>query len=726
MSARAKAAADGAKPGEGGAAAACRGGRSFPCARSDTALVLIDMQTDFLEPTGRIGQHYANTDSPIRSGMEGCRRLLAAARAAGLTIAHSRSHRYGSTVRDELVGTSDEGYELHPTLRALPGEIVVDKWTYGAFASTPLEDELRARGVERIFLCGVLTNVCVLSTASQAVDRFFRVCLVEDACAAFNQEWHDAAIKLISEPQIGKGHNAQVGLYFGEVAKVADVEAALAPLAKLPKLAIQSTPVVKVVHDLEKRAAMSARAKAAADGAKPGEGGAAAACRGGRSFPCARSDTALVLIDMQTDFLEPTGRIGQHYANTDSPIRSGMEGCRRLLAAARAAGLTIAHSRSHRYGSTVRDELVGTSDEGYELHPTLRALPGEIVVDKWTYGAFASTPLEDELRARGVERIFLCGVLTNVCVLSTASQAVDRFFRVCLVEDACAAFNQEWHDAAIKLISEPQIGKGHNAQVGLYFGEVAKVADVEAALAPLAKLPKQISTRPQGTITLKGAKPKPCELPLATTAVLMIDMQKDFLDPAGFGGALGNDVTPCTTIVPACEELFAAWRKVGGPMVHTLEAHAPDLSDCPESKRCGPRAPPDGKRIGQVLSKEMGRILVRGEPGNGLIPQLDARAGEKVVHKPGKGAFYKTDLEEHLRAMGITHLIMGGVTTEVCVQTTMREANDRGFDCLLLEDCTASYFPEFKAHTLQQVAAQGGIVGWTATSEELLAALSAL
>jgi len=683
------------------------------------------MQTDFLEPTGRIGVHYANTDTPIRSGMEGCRRLLVACRAAGMTIAHSRSHRYGSTVRDELVGTSDEGYELHPTLRAQPGEIVVDKWTYGAFASTPLEEELRARGVTRILLCGVLTNVCVFATASQAVDRFFRVCLVEDACAAFRQDWHDAAIKLISEPQLGKGHNAQIGLYFGEVAKVGDVEAALAPLAKLPKLPPKSIPKILIHHDLERRAAMSARAKAAADGAPPGEAGAAVKCRGERAFPCARSDTALVLIDMQTDFLEPTGRIGVHYANTDTPIRSGMEGCRRLLVACRAAGMTIAHSRSHRYGSTVRDELVGTSDEGYELHPTLRAQPGEIVVDKWTYGAFASTPLEEELRARGVTRILLCGVLTNVCVFATASQAVDRFFRVCLVEDACAAFRQDWHDAAIKLISEPQLGKGHNAQIGLYFGEVAKVGDVEAALAPLAKLPKQISTRPQGTVTLESAKPAPCELPLATTLLLMIDMQKDFLDPRGFGGALGNDVTVCTTIVPACQALYAAWRKLGGPLVHTLEAHVPDLTDCPESKRCGPRCPPDGKRIGQVLSKEMGRILVRGEPGNQLIDELQAHAGEKVVHKPGKGAFYKTDLEEHLRANGITHLIVGGVTTEVCVQTTMREANDRGFDCVLLEDCTASYFPEFKDNTLKQVAAQGGIIGWTASSGELLAALAA-
>jgi len=164
-------------------------------------------------------------------------------------------------------------------------------------------------------------------------------------------------------------------------------------------------------------------------------------------------------------------------------IRNGIQGVERLLAAARSAGLTIAHSRSHRYGADVRDDLVGAGDEGYELYPSCRARPGEIVVDKWTFGAFASTDLEAELRSRGVTRILLCGVLTNVCVFATASQAVDRFFRVCVVEDACAAFDQEWHDMALRLISEPQCKKGHQAQTGLYFGEVSNVSEVEKALA---------------------------------------------------------------------------------------------------------------------------------------------------------------------------------------------------------------------------------------------------
>lgn len=211
----------------------------------------------------------------------------------------------------------------------------------------------------------------------------------------------------------------------------------------------------------------------------PAPGIASIVCNGeDRCFPVDPKDTALVLIDMQTDFLEPTGRVGQHYAplqDLDKTVRSGMAKCEQLLKVCRQAGLTIAHSRSHRYGSIVRDDLVGTDDVGYELHPRLRALEGEIVVDKWTYGAFASTFLERELRKKGVTRILLCGVLTNVCVFATASQAVDRFIRVCLVEDACAAFSTEWHDMALQLINQPQTVKGHKRGCGLYFGEVTQV-----------------------------------------------------------------------------------------------------------------------------------------------------------------------------------------------------------------------------------------------------------
>mmetsp|Transcript_119569 Transcript_119569/g.266929 ORF Transcript_119569/g.266929 Transcript_119569/m.266929 type:complete len:293 (-) Transcript_119569:145-1023(-) len=208
---------------------------------------------------------------------------------------------------------------------------------------------------------------------------------------------------------------------------------------------------------------------------------------GGRSFPVQRSDTALVLIDLQTDFLSPEGRLAGTYTPEQlAPMQETLKKAARLLAAARKAGLTIAHSRSHRYGASVRRDLLSPLDEGYELCPEVRALPGEVVVDKWTFGAFASTDLEAELRARGVKRILLAGVLTNVCVFATAVQAVDRFFRVCLVEDACNAFNREWHRRAVSLIHEPQAKKGHaGGAVGLYFGEVASLVAVEEALEEL-------------------------------------------------------------------------------------------------------------------------------------------------------------------------------------------------------------------------------------------------
>lgn len=202
-------------------------------------------------------------------------------------------------------------------------------------------------------------------------------------------------------------------------------------------------------------------------------------------------------------------------------------------------------------------------------------------------------------------------------------------------------------------------------------------------------------------------------------ALVIIDMQRDFLEPGGFGDALGNDVSRLQAIVPALQRLLTAFRALGLPVIHTLECHQPDLSDCPPSKRH--RGGDGGLKIGD--EGPMGRILVRGESGNGIIPELAPIAGETVIPKPGKGAFYSTPLQTVLRDRGITHLLFTGVTTEVCVQTTMREANDRGYECLMVEDCTESYFPEFKQSTLEMVRAQGGIVGWTAPSSSVLDAL---
>ena len=221
-------------------------------------------------------------------------------------------------------------------------------------------------------------------------------------------------------------------------------------------------------------------------------------------------------------------------------------------------------------------------------------------------------------------------------------------------------------------------------------------------------------------MTTIAATPFPFSFDVATAALVIIDMQRDFVEPGGFGASLGNDVTRLQGIVPAVRRVLAAWRARDGLVVHTRESHLPDLSDCPPAKRL--RGTPT-LRIGDT--GPMGRVLVRGEPGNEIVPELAPVDGEIVIDKPGKGAFHDTGLHETLQDFGITHLVFTGVTTEVCVQTSMREANDRGYDCLLLEDCTASYFPEFKAATLAMIAAQGAIVGWTAPSQPLIEGLRA-
>jgi nicotinamidase-related amidase len=215
-----------------------------------------------------------------------------------------------------------------------------------------------------------------------------------------------------------------------------------------------------------------------------------------------------------------------------------------------------------------------------------------------------------------------------------------------------------------------------------------------------------------------AARPYAYSFEPATTALVVIDMQRDFIERGGFGEALGNDVSRLAAIVPTVRDLLAWARAHRLPVVHTREGHRPDLADCPPAKRLRGRP---SLRIGDA--GPMGRILVDGQPGNDIVPVLAPRAGETVIVKPGKGAFYATKLDVLLRSQRITHLILAGVTTEVCVQTTMREANDRGYDCLLVEDATESYFPEFKQATLAMVHAQGGIVGWTAPFAAVRASL---
>jgi nicotinamidase-related amidase len=204
-------------------------------------------------------------------------------------------------------------------------------------------------------------------------------------------------------------------------------------------------------------------------------------------------------------------------------------------------------------------------------------------------------------------------------------------------------------------------------------------------------------------------------------ALLLIDMQRDFLEPGGFGEMLGNDVSQLRRTIDPNRVLLAAWRARKLPVMHTREGHRSDLSDLPPAKKIRGRS---ATCIGDA--GPMGRILVRGEKGHDIVPELYPQAGEPIIDKPGKGAFFATDLHAILQNLGVTQLIVTGVTTEVCVNTTVREANDRGYDCLVPEDCVGSYFPEFQRVGLKMIAAQGGIFGWVSHSNKILAALEGI
>ena len=214
------------------------------------------------------------------------------------------------------------------------------------------------------------------------------------------------------------------------------------------------------------------------------------------------------------------------------------------------------------------------------------------------------------------------------------------------------------------------------------------------------------------------AEPYPLDFHPASTALLMIDMQRDFLEPGGFGEMLGNDVSLLRSTIAPCERVLGAARAAEIAVIHTREGHRPDLADAPPSKLARGRL-----EIGIGDEGPMGRVLVRGEPGHDIIPELYPLAEEPVVDKPGKGAFYETDLDLILQNRGIRTLIVCGVTTEVCVHTTVRQANDRGYECLVLSDCVGSYFPEFQRVGLEMFKAQGGIFGWVSNSEDAVKAL---
>ena len=214
------------------------------------------------------------------------------------------------------------------------------------------------------------------------------------------------------------------------------------------------------------------------------------------------------------------------------------------------------------------------------------------------------------------------------------------------------------------------------------------------------------------------AEPFPLDFDVTSTALVIIDMQRDFVLPGGFGEALGNDTSLLLAAVEPIGRVLAKAREIGMLVIHTREGHRPDLTDCPPAKL---------HRGGKTFIGEagpMGRILVRGEKGHDIIDQLYPIDGEPVIDKPGKGSFHATDLAQILSDRGIKTLVVCGVTTEVCVHTTVREANDRGYECLVLSDCVASYFPEFQRVALEMIKAQGGIFGWVSDADEFIAATS--
>lgn len=227
------------------------------------------------------------------------------------------------------------------------------------------------------------------------------------------------------------------------------------------------------------------------------------------------------------------------------------------------------------------------------------------------------------------------------------------------------------------------------------------------------------------TLMVPDARPYawPCIEPVAShrLALIVIDMQKDFCAPGGYIDSQGVDLSPARATIEPIQRVLAAFRALPGTLVvHTREGHRPELVDLPANKQWR------SEQVCPGIGNEgpLGRILVRGEPGWEIIPELAPASGEIIIDKPGKGAFYATDLEHVLRLQGITHLVVAGLTTDVCVHTTIRDANDRGFETLILRDCTAATETRHRDAIFTMTEMQGGLFGATATSDQLLAALS--
>jgi nicotinamidase-related amidase len=375
-------------------------------------------------------------------------------------------------------------------------------------------------------------------------------------------------------------------------------------------------------------------------------------------------------------------------------------------------------------------ELAGAVRRSGGLVVAIGAAPSfaaDAVVPGAGVGAFHGSPLDDILRGAGRTDLLLAGWGLEGPVHSTMRQANDRGYECLLVPDACHAVDADLVEAACSMVMHS----------GGIFGAYAPGRDVIAALggapSPQPERGEAHATeaidkeRTMSDLSTPQVDADPYPWPYdgafdpARTALVCIDWQVDFCGPGGYVDQMGYDLDLTRAGLEPTARVLAALREVGCTIVHTREGHRPDLSDCPANKLWRSR------RIGAGIGdpSPCGRILVRGEPGWEIVPEVAPIDGELVIDKPGKGAFYATDLDLLLRGRGITHLIFTGITTDVCVHTTMRDANDRGYECLLLSDCTGATDRGNYEAALKMVTMQGGVFGAVASSASLLAAVGA-
>mmetsp|Transcript_67532 Transcript_67532/g.187240 ORF Transcript_67532/g.187240 Transcript_67532/m.187240 type:complete len:534 (-) Transcript_67532:165-1766(-) len=487
-------------------------------------------------------------------------------------------------------------------------------------------------------------------------------------------------------------------------------------------------------------------------------------------------NTALIAIDMQTDFCGKGGYVdtmGYDLSSTRAPI----DPLKAVFKAFRSNGFHVLHTReghspsladcpankrwrSRQIGAGIGDpgpcgRVLVRGEVGWNLIDELKPAEGEEVIDKPGKGSFVATNLDLVLKQRGVRNLVVTGITTDVCVSTTMREANDLGYECLLLSDCTGATDYGNYMATLKTT---QLSGG-------IFGCVAAAADLLKAIGAevpatledglcmqelghgiVARMPKPNGRGMPKSMADTEVAPKHApapangsdqvfvsadpylwpyngELKPTNTALLAIDFQEDFLSPKGYLAHLGYDVGPCRAVIAPSVKLMAEMRKKGFYVMHTREGHAPDLSDCPRRKVWRTKALTKGG-IGEP--GPLGRFLIRGEKGWALVPELAALPGEAVIDKPAYGAFSLTSLELTLRNLGIQNLIIIGVTADVCVHTTMRQANDRGFECLLVSDCVASVASDVYLAALKQVKMQHGVFGAVASSDALLRVLAAM